>query len=153
MTSSLRAVILDTGPLGLLTNPKVSAEGLACRQWVRDHITAGVEVFLPEIADYEVRRELLQARLLSSVARLDTLRDELDYLALTTAVMQYAAHLWAQVRQAGQTTADCHALDGDVILAAQALSLGYAPGEVIIVTTNVGHLSRFITAQRWQEIL
>lgn len=152
MNSPLRAIILDTGPLGLLANPKVSAEGLACRQWARDQIAAGVEVFLPEIADYEVRRELLQARLLASIARLDTLRDELDYLALTTAVMHRAAQLWAEARQAGRPTADRHALDGDVILAAQALSLGYAPGEVIVATTNSGHLSRFLTARRWQEI-
>ena len=138
--------------MGLLANPKTSPDGLACRQWVRDNVAVGVEVFLPEIADYEVRRELLQARLTASVARLDTLRAELDYLALTTSVMQRAAALWAEVRQAGRPTADRHALDGDVILAAQALSLGYVPDEVIVATTNASHLSRFITARRWQEI-
>lgn len=41
MNSPLRAIILDTGPLGLLANPKTSAEGLACRQWARDQIAAG----------------------------------------------------------------------------------------------------------------
>lgn len=152
MTVPLRAIVLDTGPLGLLANPKVSADGLACRQWVRAQVAVGVEVFLPEIADYEVRRELLQARLTASVARLDTLQADLDYLALTTSVLRHAAQLWAQVRQTGRPTADRHALDGDVILAAQALSLGYAPGEVVVATTNVGHLSRFLAARRWQEI-
>ena len=149
----LRAIVLDAGPLGLLANPKASADGLACHQWVRGHIAVGVEVFLPEIVDYEVRRELLQARLPKSVAALDILQAELDYLALTTSVMRRAAALWAEVRQAGRPTTDRHALDGDVILAAQALSLGYAPGEVVIATTNVGHLSRFIAARRWQDIV
>ncbi len=148
----LRAIVLDTGPLGLLANPKASAEGLACRQWARDHIAAGVEVFLPEIADYEIRRELLQARLLRSVAALDTLQAQLDYLPVTTPVMRHAAQLWAEVRQAGQPTADRHALDGDVILAAQALALGYGQAEVVIATTNIGHLSRFILARHWQGI-
>jgi len=152
VTVSVRAIILDTGPLGLLANPKVSVDGLACLQWVRTQVTAGIEVFLPEISDYEVRRELLQARLVASVARLDTLQSDLDYLALTTPVLRHAAQLWAQVRQAGRPTADPHALDGDVLLAAQALSLGYAPGEAVVATTNVGHISRFITARRWQEI-
>lgn len=152
MTAILRAIVLDTGPLGLLANPKASADGLACRQWARDHIAAGVEVFLPEIADYEVRRELLQARLLRSIAALDTLQAELDYLIMTTSVMRLAARLWAESRQAGQPTADRHALDGDVILAAQALILGYEPKEVVVATTNSRHLSRFITARSWQDI-
>jgi predicted nucleic acid-binding protein len=148
----LRAIVLDTGPLGLLANPKASADGLACRQWARNHLAAGVEVFLPEITDYEVRRELLQARLPKSIAVLNTLQTELDYLILTTPVMRRAAELWAEVRQAGRPTADRHALDGDVILAAQALALGYASGEVVVATTNIGHISRFVDARHWQDI-
>lgn len=149
---TVRAVLLDTGPLGLATNPKASPEGTACNLWIESILTRGIEVFVPEIADYELRRELLQARLTGSVIALDDLIHELDYLALTTPVIRRAAELWAEVRQAGRPTADRHALDGDVILAAQALSLGYAPGAVVVATTNVDHLSRFITARRWQEV-
>ncbi len=32
----MRLVFLDTGPLGVLTNPKGTPEALACQQWVRD---------------------------------------------------------------------------------------------------------------------
>jgi hypothetical protein len=42
------------------------------------------------------------------------------------------------------------ALDGDVILAAQAIVLE-AP-DVLIATTKVGHLSRFVPADLWQNI-
>jgi hypothetical protein len=41
-------------------------------------------------------------------------------------------------------------LDADVVLAAQALTLGAAP--VVIATSNVGHLSRFVPAELWQNI-
>jgi len=45
-----------------------------------------------------------------------------------------------------------HASDGDVILAAQALSLAVPGQQVLIATTNVAHLSRFVTADLWTNI-
>ena len=62
-----------------------------------------------------------------------------------------AAKLWADARQSGQPTAGDNTIDGDVILAAQALSLGV--DDYVIATTNVGHLSRFAPAQLWNEIV
>lgn len=59
----------------------------------------GDPIFIPEIADYEVRRELLRARKLRGLARLDLLKDSLEYLPLTTPIMLRAAELWAQARQ------------------------------------------------------
>lgn len=38
-----------------------------------------------------------------------------------------------------------------VILAAQALTLG-AP-DVLVATTNIGHLFRFVPAELWQDIV
>jgi hypothetical protein len=38
-----------------------------------------------------------------------------------------------------------------MILAAQALTLGNP--DVIIATTNVGHLGRFVPADLWQNIM
>jgi predicted nucleic acid-binding protein len=52
------------------------------------------------------------------------LKSEIIYLPITTEVMLKAAQLWAQVRQQGKPTADNKALDGDVILAAQAILIG-----------------------------
>ena len=37
-----------------------------------------------------------------------------------------------------------------MILAAQALTLG-APA-VVVATTNVGHLTRFVSAELWQNV-
>ena len=48
--------------------------------------------------------------------------------------------------------ADSNALDGDVILAAQAILEVNAGNEVVIATTNVGHLSQFVDAREWRLI-
>jgi hypothetical protein len=72
-------------------------------------------------------------------------------LRLTTVTMRRAAEFWAQLRGQGTPTADDKALDGDVILAAQAALLS-AQGDVVIATTNVGHLSRLVPADLWQNI-
>jgi predicted nucleic acid-binding protein len=143
-------VLLDSGPLGLLCNPKNSRQPVACRQWVGGLQAASRRVIIPEIADYEVRRELLRTNLCLSVALLDLLPQQLEYLPLTTAAMRRAAELWAQARQQGQPTAGDNTIDADMILAAQALTLGEP--DIIIATTNVGHLSRFVPADLWTNI-
>jgi hypothetical protein len=43
-------------------------------------------------------------------------------------------------------------LDCDVLIAAQALTLGIPSSDLVIATTNVGHLSRFVTADLWTNI-
>ena len=66
--------------------------------------------------------------------------------------MRLAAHLWAQARQGGLPTADRHALDADMILAAQILSAGHQPTDFVVATGNVSHLSRFVPADLWSRI-
>jgi predicted nucleic acid-binding protein len=145
-----RVIILDTSPLGLVTNPRLSVQSVACAQWLQTHVTAGDRVIIPEIADYEVRRELLRANKTKGVARLDDLAKFLEYLPITTIAMHQAAQLWAQARQQGQPTAGNKTIDGDMILVAQAITLGVP--DIVIATTNVGHLSRFVAAELWQSI-
>lgn len=66
--------------------------------------------------------------------------------------MDLAAELWAQARQRGKPTADRHALDVDVILAAQVLTAGFQPGNFVVATTNLSHLSQFVPAEVWDQI-
>ena len=54
-------VLLDSGPLGLVTNPRATPENQRCKQWLVALLASGVRVLVPEIADYEIRRELLRA--------------------------------------------------------------------------------------------
>ena len=142
--------MLDAGPLGLVTNPKLSVESEACTQWLQTHITLGSRIIIPEIADYEVRRELVRANKKKGISRLDDLADLIEYLPITTTAMRQAAKLWAQARQQGQPTAGDKTIDGDMVLVAQAITMG--DRDIVIATTNVGHLSRFITAELWQNV-
>lgn len=150
-----RVVLLDTGVVGDLVRPKMPADQA---DWLRRILATGAIVCLPEIADYELRRELNLQDFRSSIEALDRLAKMLVYLPLTTGVMRLAAQLWAEARRKGQPTADRKALDGDVILAAQArlahLILGARPEDVRpqVATANVGHLARFVDARAWTEI-
>ncbi|WP_020473149.1 PIN domain-containing protein [Zavarzinella formosa] len=142
-------VVLDSGPLGVLCNPNRSAQPLAIRTWLAAILASGRRVIIPEIADYEVRREFLRNQSQAALKNLDTFGKQIEYLPLTTAAMRLAAELWAQVRNAGLATAHQQALDGDVILAAQALTLG---SPLIVATGNLSHISRFVPAGLWQNI-
>ncbi|NLX99987.1 MAG: type II toxin-antitoxin system VapC family toxin [Rhodopirellula sp.] len=146
-----RTVLLDAGTLGLLTAPPLRQDAHACSQWLAGLIRAKVRVLIPEITDYELWRELLRAGKTRSVQRLDALGDATEYLPITTPAMRRAAELWAQARQQGQPTAADNTIDADMILAAQALTLEIP--DVVIATTNVGHLARFVPAESWQSIV
>ena len=148
-----RLILLDSGPLGMATNPKAKGIPLECQQWLRSLLKRGEQVAIPEIADYEVRRELMRARLSQSLERLDNLKHILRYIPIQTDTMLLAASLWSEARQTGQPTADPKALDGNVILSAQARLLTNEITEVIVATTNVAHLSRFVSAVDWRSIL
>lgn len=146
-------VLLDTGVLGNVTNPNSKkSDNLACFNWLLSLPSRGYELAIPEIADYELRRELLRGEKVKGIQKLDNLKAELIYLSITTSVMIRAAELWAEARQIGQATADPKALDGDVILAAQAQLQAAQGYRVIVATTNVKHISRFIDARLWNDI-
>ena len=51
-----RIVVLDAGPLGLVSKPDVGR----CNAWLRMLDISGARIVVPEIADYEVRRELIR---------------------------------------------------------------------------------------------
>jgi predicted nucleic acid-binding protein len=146
----MASVVLDAGPLGLLCDPRLRPDTLACRRWATDLRTAGHIVYIPTIADYEVRRELLRARRVRSVTALDDLYHWLRELPLTPATMRRAAELWAQARQVGQPTAGDNTIDADIILIAQAESVN--DPSTLIATTNVGHLARFFPAELWSNV-
>ena len=146
-----RTILLDSGPLGLITNPRASPQAAACGRWLVNAAAGGATVMVPEIADYEVRRELLRAGRAAGIERLDAFIEQVGFLPITTVAMRRAAAFWAETRQQGRPTAADAALDGDVILAAQAVTLNRV--EVIVATTYPKHLSRFVAARLWVDIV
>lgn len=149
-----RFLFLDSGPLGLLTHPQRTAEVIAVTDWLSECLRAQTRVIVPAIVYYEVKRELLRARKEIGLDRLDTFvrASPGRYLPLSDEALNVAADLWAKARQNGRPTADPKALDIDVIIAAQVLSFGPVPADVIVATTNPRHLSQFVPASDWQTI-
>jgi hypothetical protein len=95
----------------------------------------------------------LRAGKVRGIAHFDRAQITLGYLAITTPAMRQAAEFWAQARRQGQPTAPDLALDGDVILAAQATALAIQENDsVAIATENLRHLSRFAVADHWRNI-
>jgi toxin FitB len=139
-------VLLDSGPLGIISHPKPT---MAAVDWLTQLLAAGIRVLVPEIADFEVRRELLRARRHKGIKRLDRMKTELGYLPITTAAILQAAEFWADARRRGHPTSHDHALDGDVILAGQGATLS---ASFVVATGNPRHLSRFVPAKLWHEI-
>ena len=151
-------ILLDSGPLGIAANPRNPPLTVELLGWATRHLRAGDILLVPAMADYEVRRELTRVGRIASLRELDRWNGtpEDRYLALTDAALKRAANLWAEVRNQGQVTADPKELDCDALIAAQALEYQelheLASAEVVVATTNVGHLSRFVAAQLWSEI-
>jgi predicted nucleic acid-binding protein len=88
-------VLLDTGPLGRVSNPRATPINRECHEWLLTLVNHGHVVLVPEIADYEVRRELLRLEKRRGLERLDEVKAALGYLPLTTPIMLRAAQLWA----------------------------------------------------------
>lgn len=147
-----RHILLDSSPLGLLSYPAKTADVVAITQWSRSCLAAGHRLYVPEVIDYELRRELLRANKTKSIAELDGLKTLFYYLPITTAAMLRAADLWAHSRRLGIPTGDPKKLDIDVILSAQALTLSVPSAEIIVATSNVVHISRFVPADLWTNI-
>lgn len=110
----------------------------------------GATIVIPEIVDYEARRSLLLDGASRSIQRLDGLHDwfkdflSVTYLPIKTRAMRIAAELRAQARREHRPTAADKALDGDVILAAQAREFCRDSNDWQIVTENVSHLARYV---------
>jgi predicted nucleic acid-binding protein len=140
-------VLLDSGPLGRLVHADYS-RNQEIRAWLSRLLGRRTVVYLPEIADFEVRRNLILENLRGSLANLDELAKLVTYLPIVTADMRLAAELWAKSRKAGRSVGDPRELNADVILAAQAIRQG-----AVIATENLGHLGQFTTACLWKQIV
>jgi predicted nucleic acid-binding protein len=145
-------IILDTNVLGLICHRSRHQENVEVRRWLAKLRDRRIELAIPEIADYELRRSLIRIESAKSIIFLDSLETDATYLPLTTSIMRRAASLWAESRRIGQITAPDAALDGDVILSAQAIDVENSGIPVLVVSTNLRHLRWFVNTRQWDAI-
>ena len=141
-----RPVILDSGPLGQLCNPRPQRH-LEIKLWLATLCALELPVIVPAIVDYEVRRNLVLEGLTASLELLDELNARVTVLAPSAGVYQAAAGIWAHARRHGRATSHPLDLDVDVIVAALAIETG-----AVVATDNVAHLARFVDARPWSAI-
>ena len=55
-------IFLDSGPLGLITHPRQTAEVSAITEWLARMLKNENRVLVPAIIYYELKRELLRAK-------------------------------------------------------------------------------------------
>ena len=145
------SILLDSGPLGLLAHDR-PAQRTPIRNWLAEQASARATIYVSEVADFEVRRELkrlVQAGKLppTRLARLDQLAEMFTYLPVSTSMWKLAAELWADARQRGRPTAVPSALDADALIAAQAIEV-----QATVLTGNRRHLQQWVTIQAWPSI-
>ena len=102
-----RLILLDSGPLGMIVRAPSKPHIIRCLAWVKTIRATGAVVVIPDIAHYEVRRELLRIRAVGSLRRLDYAlgpRNGFKHLLITADAIIKAAEFWASVRQAGKPT-------------------------------------------------
>jgi hypothetical protein len=147
-------IVLDSTPLGLLLQRPGVPVADACRNWATNLESRGSRIVLPEIIDYEIRRELKRINAVRSLLALDQFiaQDPHRLLELTHDAMEAASTLWASSRKAGRPLADPAALDIDVILAAQTLTAGFDMSDTIVATSNVAHLQQLVPARFWNSV-
>ena len=148
-------VLLDTGPLGLITNPnQKNVETIQCEEWIRELVKKRVVICVPEIAYYESRRKHVHLKNEKALNRLESFLNHprISYAPITTEIIKKASDLWGWARSTGQSTAHEKSIDSDVILAATAIIMSSRPEYVVIATTNVKHLARYTPAQEWKQI-
>ena len=152
-------IVLDTGPLSNsvvapVRRGKIPTVSEECRDWISACEQAGALLLVPAIAYYEALREIERR---DASRQRENLREFVfalpdRFLPLTTFHLEMAARMWSAARRGGYPTASDDALDGDVILAAQALGLGLSSTDYIVATTNVGHLTRYVPCDEWANI-
>jgi hypothetical protein len=149
-----KVVLLDACTLGMVSNPNDSADNLRCQGWAMDLHRKGTVVCIPEIADYETRRELIRSNKSVGLAELDRVIAIYRYIPLCTKAMRLAAQFWSDARMIFRAAAtNDQRLDADMIVCAQAKVIEMDEGgEVIVATSNVRHLVTFVSAREWYEI-
>ena len=152
-------ILIDSGILGILSNPNESEVNTKCEEWLYNKITKGCTVVTSQICKYEVKRSLilcqkknsLQAEGLEKLADLEKL---IDFIPMTEEDIDIACQLWADSIIVGIQVAPQQDINFDLIICSQWQRLKTeSPGrEITIATHNIRHLKRFAHAELWENL-
>lgn len=150
-------VFIETGVLGILCRPGLSDEGRKCEEWLYKLLSRGVIVFASDICDYEVRRGLKLEEKRgkpTGLGKLNDLKNIIDFLSVTDEDLEVASDLWATSVITGKQIARESDINIDLIVCAQChrLQKEYPSHKVVVATTNIRHLIRFVNAEKWENI-
>lgn len=120
-------LVLDTNILIALQKSDARADAL-----YRAAVATGERIAVPAVVRYEARRGLLKAEHSARLLRLERLLDCMEPLNFDDEAADIAAHIYHQLRVAGQTIDD-----PDLMIAATALR-----HQAALVTRNTRHFQR-----------
>lgn len=97
LTTTIKIIFLDSDPLSFLSDARIRPITTSISAWATSLLAAGHIIYVPEVIDYELRRELLRAGKGESIKELDAQKSRFVYAPLTTAAMLLAADLWQNI--------------------------------------------------------
>ncbi len=156
-------VILDSNILGLIIAPLSTnfekeegkyKQARECIYWFQNLLSRGAYVTVPDICDYEIRRELIRINSFESLDNLKGLRNVINFQELTFNVLTEAAEIWAIARNSNQPNKSIQNIDVDCIIAAhwRLLKNEYPGREVIVATENIKDFQSFSDCSSWKNI-
>jgi hypothetical protein len=154
-------VFIDSNTLGLISNPhtnwadkKYNPDAENCQRWFANLLRRSVRFVTSDICNYEIHRGLVSSVKSGKDAPGLETNEDLEFLPVTSDVLELAANLWAEASSLGRQTSDPKNIDVDMIISAQYQMLcdDYPGQRVIVATTNLKHLSIFCEAANWQDI-
>lgn len=152
-------ILIDSGVLGILSNPNESATTIKCEEWLYNKIVKGCTILTSQICKYEVKRSLLLCQeqkpsQVSGIQKLAELENLIDFIDVKPPDIETACQLWVQSIVEGIQVAPMMDVNFDIIICAQfkRLELENPGREIVIATTNLRHLQRFVKADLWENL-
>ncbi|MEB3309761.1 MAG: hypothetical protein VKJ02_05970 [Snowella sp.] len=152
-------ILIDSGVLGILSNPNESAINIKCEEWLYNKIVKGCTILSSQICKYEVKKSLLLVQektsfTVSGTQKLTELENLIDFIDVKASDIEIACQLWVQSIVKGIQVAPSMDINFDIIICAQfrRLELENPGREVVIATTNLRHLQRFAKADLWENL-
>lgn len=156
-------LVLDTGPLGLLTNPNKTEKPEACRHWFENMAQNGARVAVPQTSYEEVCIGIQHAHTVHGIDRLNKFVNEVYdrnlWIATNRVVTMEAERLQESTKTRGKMTGDPNELNPDCKIAAACKLAPQLLDDIpqgtrcVVVTDNIKHYKQIeVECYKWQDL-